>query len=171
MPNQPRSSIRLRGSPVTISSSRRFGLLLTIAALCGCEKQQPPLPVPVDTGAEAVARSFFDAMVREDWNAAYDTIDAESRARVTKEQFASRAQANMKRVGFKPTEVGVAVSETGDRASAVAVYRSVSEISSKRYKDGTALKRSGQGWAVALRSNFGNQAAMPPGKVKPRGNG
>ncbi len=77
----------------------------------------------------------------------------------------------MRRVGFKPTEVGVAVSETGDHASAVAVYRSVSETSSKQYKDGTALKRSGKGWAVVLRSNFGNQAATPPGKIKPRGKG
>ena len=153
---------------MTLSSCRRLALLLALGILSGCEKQPPPPPATADTGAQAVAKSFFEAMMREDWNSAYETIDAKSRARISREQFIARAQANMKQVGFKPTELGVAVSETGDQASAVVVYRSVSETSSKQYKDGTALKRSGEGWAVVLRSNFGEQSARP-GKAKSGG--
>jgi hypothetical protein len=137
--------------------------------LSGCERQPEPPPAVADTGAEAVAKSFFEALVREDWSAAYETLDTGSRARVSKQEFVSRAQAAMKQIGFRPTDVGVMVSENGDQASAVAVYRGVSGTSSKQYKDGTALKRNGHGWAVVLRSNFGNKAAAPPGKAKQGG--
>ncbi len=119
-----------------------------------------------DTGAGAVAKTFFEALVREDWSAAYDTLDANSRARLSKEQFAGRAQAAMVQLGFKPTEVGVAVSETGDHASALAVYRCESDTNTQQYKDGAALKRGAHGWAVVLRSNFGKQAVPAPGRAR-----
>ena len=156
---------------MTASSYRGVSLILAAAFLSGCGKDAVLPPASPDTGAEAVAKTFFEALVREDWTAAYDTIDATSRARLTKEQFAKSAKAAITQLGFKPTEVGVAVSETGDHASAVAVYRGSSGTSSKQYKDGTSMKRSDHGWGVVLRSNFGKQVAVPPSKAKPGGKG
>jgi hypothetical protein len=133
--------------------------LVAIAlAVGGCEKL-PPAPPKTDTGAQQVAETFFAALVREDWIAAYQTLDPDSRARISKEQFVGRAQAAMKLIDFVPTEVNVAVSEAGKQASAIAVYRGVAGASSKQYRDGTALKRTERGWAVVLRHNFGKPAA------------
>jgi hypothetical protein len=128
---------------------------------CSSEPQSNPR---TDTGAGAVAKSFFDALVRDDWLAAYDLLDPESRAWCASAQFVSRAQAFKRQIGFTPIEVSVAVTETGDHASAVAVYREGSGTGSRQYKDGAALRKNGQGWAIVLRGNFGIAAPVPPAR-------
>jgi hypothetical protein len=138
--------------------SRWVWLTLFFLSLAGCEKP-PALPASVDTGAEAAARTFFEALMREEWSTAYDTIDIECRTRWSRDAFAARARAAMSRMGFLATEVGVVVSETGDRASAVAVFRGLSGTTAKQFKDGVALKRTARGWNVIPRSNFGIAAA------------
>ncbi len=153
-----------KGFTVTDSRRRSCWLLLAVLSLAGCEKQPPAVAASPDTGAQAAARTFFEALMREEWSNAYDTLDAESRGHISKEMFAGRAKAAMKQLGFVPTDVGVTVSETGDRASALAVYRGLSGTTPKQFKDGMALKRTGQVWHVVLRSNFGIGAASPANK-------
>jgi hypothetical protein len=144
---------------LTPVSFRNGWLVLAALLLGGCEKQ--PVGSPrTDTGAEAVAKSFFTALVRNDWPAAYGALDPYSRRWCSQDQFVSRARAALKQIGFTPTEVNVAVTETGDQASAVAVYREAFAAGSKQYKDGTAMRRTGQIWAVVLRNNFG--VVVPP---------
>ncbi|OWK43197.1 hypothetical protein [Fimbriiglobus ruber] len=140
----------------------RIWLLALFAAAAGCEKSPPPPPEKIATGAEKVAHVFFEALMHEDWTAAYDTLDPDSRAWCGKDQFTTKAKAYLGQIGFTPTEVGVAASETADSASAVAVFRGVSGTSPKQHKDGTALHRTPTGWAVVLRKNFGVESATPP---------
>jgi hypothetical protein len=127
---------------------------LMLAVLAGGCSGRPPATPRTDNGAEAVAKTFFEALVRSDWPAAYDVLDPDSRARTSRVTFADLAQAAMKHVGFKPTTVGVVISEKGDEATAVAVFRT----GAKQFKDGTALRRTASGWGVVLRQNFGAEA-------------
>jgi hypothetical protein len=144
--------------------SRSVCLALAAALPGGCGPRFPSATARIDTGAEAVARSFFEALAHEDWSAAYVALDPTSRARWTQERFAGRAQAAMKQIGFVPAAVRVSVSEAGDEASAVAVYRGTSGTNPRQFRDGTAMRRTPQGWFVVLRNNFGIPAPPPPRK-------
>lgn len=77
------------------------------------------------------------------------------------EQFAGRAQAAMRHVGFTPADVSVAVSEKGDEASAVGVFHGAG---GKHYKDGAALRRTAGGWGIVIRPNFGMETSVPARK-------
>ena len=141
-------------------------LLLLVWGLHGCSKSTAPSnPPKTDTGAEKTAKSFFEALLHEEWSAAYDLLDSTSREWCGKEDFTSRAKATMSQLSFTPTEVAVAVTETEDAATAVANFRGISGTSSIQHKDGTALRRTSKGWAVILRKNFGDAATAPPPKV------
>lgn len=144
----------------------RFPCLLSLAAvLAGCGK--PATVARTDTGAELVARSFFEALARDDWQAAYDLLDPASQAWCGMTQFINRARAAAGQIGFKPTQISVSVTETGEHASAVAVFRESPGTNTKQYKEGAALKKLERGWGVVLRTNFGLAAPVPrPG---PRG--
>ena len=84
--------------------------------------------------------------------AAYAALDDGSRARTSQSTFAGLAQAAMSHVGFTPTGVGVIVTEKGDEATAVAVFRCGRALSSTRMVPhcGAAGR-----WGVVLRPNFG----------------
>jgi hypothetical protein len=105
-----------------------------------------------------VAKTFFDALSREDWEAAYGTLDPDGKAWCSREQFATLGKEYVKQIGFTPTDVDVSVTETSDRATAIAVFRGVSGTSTRQHKDGTPLRRTAGGWAVVLRKNFGKEA-------------
>ena len=75
-----------------------MALLLAAVLASGCGT--PAAAPRTDTGAEAAAKSFFDALVRGDWSAAYDTIDRDDGLRLSREQFDGRAQAAIKHIGF-----------------------------------------------------------------------
>ncbi|MDB5307863.1 MAG: hypothetical protein JWO38_2065 [Gemmataceae bacterium] len=137
--------------------SRVCVFLLALTAHAGCAKAPPPAP-RTDTGAEKVAKSFFEALLRDDWTAAYGTLDPGSRAWCSKDGFAKLGQAYRGLIDFAPTDVSVTVSETGDQASAVAVFRGVSGTVMKSFKDGASLRRTDTGWAVVLRKNFGKKS-------------
>ncbi len=127
-------------------------LALTVESF-GCRQAATPSVSPSKTGAEEVAKIYFDCIVRQDWSAAYDTLDPESRKWCSKDEFARRAKSQL---DFMPSEVAVSVSESGDRATAAAVFRGFSGESKKQHRDGVALRRTADGWVVVLRQNFGN---------------
>ena len=138
---------------------RRLNFVLSVVFFSGCGKHS--LPQKSGTGADVVARSYFEALLRGEWHAAYDLLDPTSRTRWSEAQFAARGQSAMRQIGFTPTSVSVAVSEVGDGATAIAVYRGISGASPRQFKDGTSLKKTDQVWLVILRNSFGDPSPAP----------
>jgi hypothetical protein len=152
-----------------INGMRGACAFLTVLAFAGCGPRPAALPPPADTGAGAKATEFFEALLHEDWQRAYASLDADSKAWCSGEKFADLARHHREQIGFTPTEVHVGANENGDTAAAVANFRGLSGTSIKHSSDGTALRRTGDGWAVVLRANFGRDAARPaPGPQAPR---
>ncbi len=99
------------------------------------------------------AEIFFEGLIHEQWSAAYETLDPESRAWCTEDEFIKRAKTYLNKIGFKATNVKVTTGESGDEATAVAVYVGPS---AQHFEDGATLHRTAGGWRVVLRKNFGN---------------
>ena len=139
---------------------------LTLAALlCGCGRHSPP-PARLQTGAEDIARRYSESLLRGDWPAAYDTLDDMSKAACRPERFASLGGRYRKQFDFEPTDVLVFATETGDRATAVGVFRGTAGSKAVQRKDGVALRRTDSGWAVVLRENFGRESPLRPSRGK-----
>jgi hypothetical protein len=130
---------------------RRWGLLFGLV-LIGCG----PLPQePVETGASACVRSFYEALLRKDWPKAYAALDAPSQKRYSAQQFPQLAQSYRTNLGFEPEAVQVqACEERGPEATAHVVLTGHSATHYRRYKDAITLRR-GADWRVVLPSNFG----------------
>jgi hypothetical protein len=124
----------------------------------GCGPSVPPPPARGDTGAEAKAREFFEALLREDWTKAYEQLGPQSKASVSQETFTRLARQHRSHIGFTPLEVHVSASETGDFASAVANFKGLVGTTMRSSRDGTGLKQTDSGWVVVLRENFGRLA-------------
>jgi hypothetical protein len=135
----------------------RAVLAAALLALAGCGPQPPA--VSPDTGAADTARAFFEGLVRHDSRAAYDALDAESRARVPFEQFAKLAEGHAKMVGFPAERVHVArVEEQGDDATARVELAGKTAGHGRRFKDAVTLRRRDGRWGVVLAENFGRPA-------------
>lgn len=137
--------------------TRRLGypawLLPALLVTVGCARQPT---APVNTGAEDAARAYFEALVRRDWPAAYQTLDAESRARCSRERFSRLAENYRRNLGFEPAEVRVqGCDERGGEAVAHVVLRGPAGSEAHFYKDGVGLRRGEGGWAVVLPQTFG----------------
>jgi hypothetical protein len=144
-----------------------LGLLLALElSLIGCQSDSPTKPSRPDTGAESVARTFFEALMHEDWAAAYNTLDSESKNAFGEQSFVKLGKVYLSQIGFSPGEVHISVTETGDQASAIAVFRVTSESSTKQFKDGTELRKTAIGWVIVLRQNFGKEAHFQNRPVK-----
>jgi hypothetical protein len=111
---------------------------------------------PSGTGAEESVRSFYEALRREDWGAAYAVLHSDSRARLSAEHFARRARSYRSGLGFVPEAVQVRSCEEQD-AQAVAHVVWTGQAAGKRrtYADGVALRRVAAGWRVVLPRRFG----------------
>ena len=129
-------------------------LVLALTLLAGCHRPAPS-STAVSTGAEGVARTFFEALLQGKWSTAYDALYTESKSRCSATQFAGLAQSYMRKVGFKPSGVSVSVSESGADAAAVATFRQTSETDHKQFKVGMAMHRTGAAWAMVLPKEFG----------------
>jgi hypothetical protein len=157
------STVATGGLASNAAWRRVWGFALVVALVpAGCETSPPPIPPKTATGAEPVAKTFFEGLMHEDWAAAYDTLDSESKAWCDKEKFTALARAYHKQIGFVPTEVSVSAAETDNRASAIAIFRGVSGTTQRQFKDGTPLRKSPTGWAVVLNKGFGTDTPAPP---------
>src|SRR5262245_7167342 len=95
---------------------RGWAGLLLLAGLAGCSRTPEP---PTGTGAKEAVRSYFEALMRRDWQQAYAALHPDSRKRYTPEQFALLAQAYRQNLGFEPQELHVrSCEEQGARAIA-----------------------------------------------------
>jgi hypothetical protein len=127
------------------------GILSLAVTACGSRS-----PEPAGTGAEAVVRSYYEALIQKDWARAYATLHPESRKRTTEEQFARNAQNYRKNLAFKPTEVRVrSCEEHGDEAVAHVTLTGMTARKRRAYQDGITLRRGGSGWSIVLPPRFG----------------
>ena len=133
----------------------------------GCSSK-PVTGTKTDTGAEQVAKSFFEALTHDDWPTAYSSLDATSKKWCSKEQFAQLGKAYRDSMHFAPESVAVSVTETDSQASAVVVFRSASGGEQHSFRDGTTLKHGPDGWAIVLRSNFGRKSPLTPAPNSPK---
>jgi hypothetical protein len=109
-----------------------------------------------DTGAEAVARSYCDAVLRQDWPAAYALLHADSRARLDAAAFARQASKQRRRMGFEPDEVVLRSCEEHDgEAVAHIVYHGRADGHRHSFRDGLTLRRDPAGWKIDLPQSFG----------------
>jgi len=155
-------SVELLTTPTISLALQRWtkrAVLFVIVLHVGCSKHEESLRV--DTGADAVAQEFFDGLLHQDWRKAYATLDSTSKAWCSEQRFAELAASYLKEFGFNPESVNVSVSESGDQASAIAVFRAPSISLNSHFKDGAELKRNRGNWFVVLRTNFGKKASIP----------
>ncbi len=139
-----------------------FLILLTVFVAGGCRKPSRTTSTRASVGASEAAHAFFEAMLRQEWDTAYELLDDESRTWCSKEDFTARGRAVLGQLDFTPAAVFVDVSEKGDHASALAVFRSAAGAGAKQFKDGADLTRTQNGWRLSLRKNFG----VPSGRNK-----
>jgi hypothetical protein len=127
--------------------------MLFAAVAAGCA---PSHTGPAGTGAEAVVRDFYDALLRRDWDRAYASLDDDSRARVAPEQFAALAQGYRDGLGFDPEAVRVrSCEEHGAEAVAHVVFTGHAAAHERRFEDGATLRNGAGGWGVVLPVGFG----------------
>ncbi len=126
-----------------------FGLgILCLIALSGCHRG-PALPT--GTGARETVQSYYQAILKRDWPAAYDLLDSASRKRCTSKQFVLLAQAYRRNLGFEPEQVHVqACEEESTVAFAHVVLSGRTATEARRYRDALTLHPSADGWRVVL---------------------
>ena len=129
---------------------KRLALTLMLVAGCGA----PPEP-PRGAGAREAAAAFFDGIARQDWSAAFDVLDADSR-KIKPAAFAERAKSYRKNLGFELAKVHVRLcEEQGDKANAHVVLMDQNESRKHAFRDAITLRKEGEKWGVTLPANFG----------------
>jgi hypothetical protein len=128
------------------------GLAALLAAGCG----SAPTTAPAATGAAEKVTAYYEALVRQDWNAAYACLYPESRRRWRPEQFAKLARAYRQGLGFEPEEVRLrSCQEQGDEAVAQVVLRGRAKGRERSFRDAILLRRQNQTWGIVLPRRFG----------------
>ena len=131
--------------------------LLVLGVLAGCGREPAP---PPDTGAASAARDYFEAVLRQDWARAYAALGSEDRARWSIAEFARRAQAYRRNLGFDPEAVRVrSCGEDGPKAIAHVTLMGRVDSRQRFSKDAVALRQCGPAWGVVLPRDFGRQRA------------
>ncbi len=119
----------------------------------GCGRSSAPL---AGTGADAAARGYYEALLRQDWAGAYGFLHPDSRARCDAEHFSRLAQNHRRSLGFEPEAVRPrSCEEQGDQATARATFTGQSQGRRRYSKDAVALRRGEAGWGVVLPPRFG----------------
>jgi hypothetical protein len=135
-----------------ISRGRRRICLFLAGLLAGCSDHSTAVP---DSGAKEKATSYFEALIKRDWQKAYSALDPASRTRVTQDQFARLAKS-YRDLDFEPAAVKLrACEEHADEAIAHVVLVGKTAGRDRRYRDSVALRRTAKAWGVILPTDFG----------------
>jgi len=130
-----------------------WAALLAVSAAVGCGR--PPAERPTDTGARDATREFFEAIGRRDWGTAHAALDADSRRTCSRDEFARRGEAYLKRVGFDAFAARAPVcEERGDEATAHVTLAGQGHAR-REYKDAVTVRRRNGKWGVVLPVRFG----------------
>ncbi len=130
---------------------------MVLFASCGCGVEKP---TPVhDTSAKDAVAEFFGGLTKGDAQKAYDTLDAESKQRVSTTQFNTLVQGYSRKVGYKVARVHISSCEQGEEtATAHVVLIGHSAGHSRRFEDAITLRRREGRWGVVLPANFGRNS-------------
>jgi hypothetical protein len=127
--------------------------LLAAGSAAGCGRVSTP---PAGTGAEAVVRDYFEALVRRDWLRAHAALEPDSRFRCDTAEFAALARNYYRSLGFTPETVRVrSCEEDGREARAHVLLTGRAGGRNRSFRDAVLLRRSAAGWGVALPPRFG----------------
>jgi hypothetical protein len=130
-----------------------WGGLLLLTAGCGGTAAPP-------SEAGAAALRFFTALKDQDWPAAYATLDADGRKRLTLAEFTERAQRYRKGIGFEPAAAHVrSCEERGEEAVAHVSLTGQAGGRQRFHRDAVTLRRGAGGWGVVLPPRFGQARA------------
>jgi hypothetical protein len=132
-------------------------ILLGVSAMAaGCSQE----PNSSDTGSRASVKGFYEALLRQDWPAAYALLHADSKAKCNEEQFARLAAQYRRSIGFEPDAVHVrSCEEHTTEAVAHVVLTPAGESGQRYFKEATTLRQGRDGWGVVLSANFGQRAS------------
>jgi hypothetical protein len=105
---------------------------------------------PADTGAEQVARAYYEAIIRKDWHKAFGFV--ETRAPGEGKRFAIQAERYHRQLGFEPDQVVIrSCREHGDEATAHVLLKGGGRL----FKDTIVLHKTNGTWHVVLPPRFG----------------
>src|SRR5207245_10349349 len=110
---------------------------------------------PVDADASDEALDITYANAGQEWSAAYDTLHADSRARLQREDFERLARQYRRALGFEPASVQVrSCEEQGEEAKAHVVFSGPAKSGSRQFRDSFLLRRGSEGWGGVLPRPF-----------------
>ncbi len=131
-------------------------VVLLAAGGCGGRHEQP-----TDTGAKDAARTFAEAIARQDWETAYEGVHEEGRRQLGRDEFARLARQYRRDLGFEPASAQVrSCEEQGDEAKAHVVFSGQSKGGPRQFRDSVLLRRGSEGWGVVLPRRFGRAKAQ-----------
>jgi hypothetical protein len=127
-------------------------LLLLAVLLPGCRRPK----ATEGTGAEAAARRYAEALLRQDWAGAHAVLHPDSRAWCGLEGFSRRGQNHRRGLGFEPRTVRLRrCEERGDEATARFAFAGAGGGRQRFFKEAVTLRRGPEGWGVVLSPRFG----------------
>jgi hypothetical protein len=139
-----------------IFSARLWTLLALLAGLSGCNST--PAEPPAGTGASEAVKSYYEGLIRQDWQQAYLVLHPDNQKRLSSQEFTLLAQAYRSSLGFEPDELHVqSCDEKGSEALAHVVLTGHNASKEMRYKDAIALRHGADGWRVVLPATFGRK--------------
>jgi hypothetical protein len=128
-------------------------LLLLLLAIAGCGGGPA---TPPGTGAREAAAAFFEAIARQDWNAAFDKIHGDSRKGLTLIEFSTRAGNYRKALGFELEKVHVRLcEEQGDKANAHLVLSDANDSRTNSFREAMLLRKEHDEWRIVVPPSFG----------------
>src|SRR5262245_19319158 len=142
---------------MTACGARSAWVCVAVLAVGGCGERTGQ---PVDTGARDAARHFAEAIAGQDWSAAYESLHADGRARLRRNDFERLAGQYRRNLGFEPTSVQVrSCEEQGEEAKAHIVFSGQAKSGPRQLRDSLLLRRGPEGWGVVPPRHFGRTKA------------
>jgi hypothetical protein len=140
------------------NTDRRRAIAAALLALLfgGCHE---PALAPAGTGAQETAEAFFQALIRKDWGAAYETLHPDSRRGLDVNRFAELARAHRQEWAFEPGSLAVRSCEEHDGVALAHVnIIAAAPDSHQHHRDAISLHRSKDSWRIILPPGFGRRS-------------